>query len=96
MAELDRSDVVLRFCVEHDIPLKPKAVYGGIIYHQDVTFTYKQVRDSITDLKERGLLRRVKVDDEAGQVRDVPSEAGNVRCYYLPTDTGRERVAEIF
>ena len=96
MPEFDRSDVVLRFLVEHNIPLKPKTVYGGIIHHREVTYSYKQVRDSISQLRDRRLLRRVKVDADEGRIVAVDPDAGNVRCWYLPTDAGRDHVASVF
>jgi len=92
MPELGRDEVVLRFLAAHDIPLRHKEIYGGIIYHRDVTFSYKQTRDTVRDLYARGLLRRVEIDDDDGVIRDIPEDESNRRGYYLISDAGRAEV----
>ena len=92
MPQVGRREVVLRFLAEHDIPLRPKEIYGGIIHHNEVTFSYKQTRDTISQLHADGLLRRVEIDDDAGQIRDIPDDASGRRGYYLISDAGRAKV----
>ena len=92
MPELDRDEFILRFLARHDIPLRHKEIYGGIIAHHEITFTYKQTRDTVTGLYERGLLRRVEIDADEGAIRDIPDDAENRRGYYLINDAGRQKV----
>ena len=95
MPEFDRSHVVLQFLAEYDIPLRHKAIYGGLIEHNDITFSYKQTRDTVTQLHDDGLLRRVEIDDDEGTVNDIPEEATNRRGYYLISQDGRQRVQSL-
>jgi len=90
MPELPREDIILRFLAVHDIPLRHKEIYGGIIHHNAVTFSYKQTRDTVTDLHDRGLVRRVEIDDGDGVIRDIPADASGRRGYYLISEAGRD------
>jgi len=91
MPEVGRDEVILRFLAAYDIPLRHKEIYGGLIEHYEITFSYKQTRDSVTKLYEDGLLRRVEIDADDGTVRDIPDDATNRRGYYLISDRGRKQ-----
>jgi len=94
MPELERSHVVLQFLAEYDIPLRHKEIYGGLIEHNDITFSYKQTRDTVSELHDDGLLRRVEINDDVGEVQDIPADASGRRGYYLISDVGREQATE--
>jgi hypothetical protein len=94
MPELERPHVVLQFLAEYDIPLRHKEIYGGLIEHNDITFSYKQTRDTVSELHDDGLLRRVEINDDVGEVQDIPADASGRRGYYLISDVGREQATE--
>ena len=96
MPQVSRAAIVLPFLAAHDIPLKPKTIYGGLIEHEQITFSYKQLRDTIGELHEAGYLRRVEIDTDSdpSEIRDIPADASGRRGYYLITDSGRARAAE--
>mgnify|MGYP005864182189 CR=1 FL=1 len=96
MPQVHRAGVILPFCAAYDIPVKPKTIYGGLIEHQQITFSYKQARDTISELHADGFLRRVAIDtdSEPSTIRDIPADASGRRGYYLITDKGRTRAAE--
>lgn len=91
MPELDKRDLVLAWLVEHDIPLQPKAIYGGLIYQRNITFSYRTVQNIIGEFADAGYIERVEIDPSAGEVRPL-SEEGDRRAYYVVTDAGRARL----
>lgn len=93
MPELDKRQLVLAFLAEHDIPLGPIGIYGGLVHTQDITFSYSTVQNIMRELAEQGAVERVQIDPSAGEVRPLPDD-GDRRAYYLITDQGRERLAE--
>src|SRR6056297_2426737 len=74
MPQMSRAAIVLPLLAAHDLPLKPKAIYGGLIEHNEITFSYKQLRDTIGELHEAGYLRRVEIDTDSypSEIRDIP------------------------
>jgi len=96
MPQVHRPAIILPFLAAHDIPLKPKAIYGGLLEHHEITFSYKQARDTISDLHAEGYLRRVAIDTDSdpAEITEIPDDASGRRGYYLITEAGRKRAAE--
>jgi len=94
MPQVSRAEVILPFLAEYDIPLRHKEIYGGLITHRGITFSYKQTRDTVTELHEKGYLLRVEIDDENGAVRPIPDDASGRRGYYVISEAGRKRAAK--
>jgi len=92
MPQLSSEEVILTFLYETDLPLRPKSIYGGLIDHQDITFSYRTVQNKIRDLHEAEDIKKVKIDDSKGEIVDVASDEDYRRAYYKITDQGRERV----
>ena len=92
MPELDKRDLVLAFLADHAIPLRPMTIYGGLVHTRDITFSYRTVQNIMAELADEGLVERVRVDTDVGEVR--PVEGGDRRAYYLVTEAGRESLAE--
>lgn len=87
----DSREIVLEFLLEHDYPHQPKDIYGGLIYQGDITFSYRTVQNAVSELVEKGQLRKVEIDEKEGVVRELPIDTRK-RAYYVITDKGRERV----
>jgi Fe2+ or Zn2+ uptake regulation protein len=91
--QVSSRDVVLAFLDEHDIPLQPKSIYGGLISNQDITFSYRTVQNIISEFTDEGLIEKVRIDTDEGVVEQM-SESDSGRAYYLITDKGRQKVPE--
>lgn len=87
--QLDSRDVVLRFLNKHDYPHRTKQIYGGLLYSQVITFGYRAVQEAVSDLHEEGLIRKVYVDSDAGEVLDIDDQ-NKRRGSYVITDAGRK------
>jgi len=92
--QLSSDLVILTFMWEHEIPLQPKSIYGGLINLQNITFSYRTVQNKVAQLTERGDLKRVQVDTEEGHIHEMEGSRGSQRSYYLITEQGRERVEQ--
>jgi len=72
------------------------SIYGGLIYQQNITFSYRTVQNKVSDLVEKGDLKRVKVDTSEGLVKDMEGSE-SARAHYLVTESGVERAEkEVF
>ena len=92
MPQLSTELVVLTFLYEHELPLQPKTIYGGLINLQDITFSYSTVQNKIRSLAEKGDVKKVKIDQQSGRVEELNPDESSRRAYYLITDQGKERV----
>lgn len=86
--QVTKRDVILRFMAKHRIPLRPKEIYGGLLCEQEITFSYRTVQNKVSDLREEGLIKRVSIDDKAGEVVDIPESESGRRAYYIITEKG--------
>jgi hypothetical protein len=91
--ELDKREVVLRFLAAHDLPFRTKQLYGALIYQTDITFSYRTMQSLVQELSERGYLDRVEIDEQAGEVRPLPSADERRLAYYVLSEHGRLRAA---
>jgi len=92
MPQLSSEEVILVFLYETDLPLRPKSIYGGLIDQQSITFSYRTVQNKVKDLYEAGDIKKVKIDEGAGEIVDVAPDESYRRAYYRITEQGRERV----
>jgi len=88
MPELDSETQVLKFLHEHQIPLKPIEVYGGLIHTRTINFKYRTVQNKLHDLSKAGFIDRVEIDTDAGKVRSLPKTEADRRAAYVITDDG--------
>jgi hypothetical protein len=88
-----RRNLVLEFIDEHDMPLPPLAIWGGLNRQYRVTFSYRTLQNILSDLVDEGDVFRVDTTilKEEGRVEEVEDSSGR-RAYYYITEEGRERV----
>ena len=88
----ERREQVLEFLDEHDMPLPPLAIYGGLYRQYRITFSYRTIQNIVSDLVEDGYAFRVDTKKlQEGEI--VPVEnGGSRRSYYFITDKGRGRL----
>ena len=84
---------ILAFMAEHQIPLQPMSIYGGLIHQQNITFSYRTVQNKVAELVDSADLKRVKVDTSDGVVRDI-EQSDSGRAHYLVTPKGIQRAQE--
>lgn len=92
--KIDSELVVLEFMASHEVPMQPSQIYGGLILHQRITFSYRTLQNKIHSLVEKGEVRRVKIDTSDAVIRDIPDSESTRRANYLITDAGKARVRE--
>ena len=88
MPEVDSETQVLAFLAEHQIPLKPIEVYGGLIHTRMINFKYRTVQNKLRDLWTAGHVDRVQIDTKAGEVKPLPDDGSDRRAAYVITDAG--------
>lgn len=93
MPSEERRNEVLVFLKEHDIALPPLAIYAGLKREKNITFSYRTVQNSLSDLLEDGLVMRVDTTQlrKNSTIKPVDEESGR-RSYYFITDDGRKRL----
>jgi len=89
--QLSSELVILTFMYEYEIPLQPKALYGGLINQQNITFSYRTVQNKVADLTESKDIERVIIDTKDGKIKPLNDENSRKRAYYLITEQGRNR-----
>ena len=94
MPEVDSETQVLQFLYEHQIPLKPIEVYGGLVHTRTINFKYRTVQNKLHDLSKAGLLARVEIDTDDGRVRTIPETEADRRAAYVITDAGLDELEE--
>lgn len=95
MTREDRRDFVLRFLAEHDLALPPKAIHRNLRHKHNATFGYSAMRNYLDDMVEDGLVTRIKPDELENREVTEMERGRNQRAYYILTDKGRERAAEL-
>jgi hypothetical protein len=86
----DSETVVLEFLAEHQVPMGPKSLYGGLLVNRTINFKFRTVQNRLSDLLEEEKVERVRVDTETDEV--VPLGEGEGRGYYLITKEGLDEV----
>jgi len=90
-----RRDLVLEFVVEHDMPLPPLAIWGGLNRQYRVTFGFRTLQNILGDLVEDGDLFRVDTSAlRDGEIQKITEDGSQRRAYYFVTESGRGRVVE--
>jgi len=91
MSKDERRTVVLTFLRDHELVLKPNAIYRNLRLHQNITFGEQTVRNILHELVERGYVRRV--DIQAVKDRELVNvEKGSKRGAYMITEQGRAQI----
>ena len=91
MSKDERRAVVLTFLRDHELVLKPNAIYRNLRLHQNITFGEQTVRNILHELVDSGYVRRV--DIEAVKKRElVDVEKGSKRGAYMITAKGRQHI----
>jgi len=88
MPQVDSETQVLTFLVEHQIPLKPIEVYGGLVHTRTINFKYRTVQNKLHDLSAAGFVERVEIDNDSGEIEVVPDDGSDRRAAYVVTDAG--------
>lgn len=92
--KIDSELVVLEFLASHEVPMQPSQIYGGLVLHQRITFSYRTLQNKIASLVEKGEIKRVKIDTGEGVVRDITDSDSGQRANYMITDAGKARVRD--
>jgi len=92
MPQVDSETQVLTFLVEHQIPLKPIEVYGGLVHTRTINFKYRTVQNKLRDLSDAGFVERVEIDSDSGEITPLPDDDSDRRAAYLVTDAGVEEL----
>ncbi|QIO25534.1 hypothetical protein [Haloarcula sp. JP-L23] len=91
--QIDKREMILRFMEAHQIPLRPKEIYGGLVAEREITFSYRTVQNKISDLRDEGLVKRVSIDADEGEIMDIPEEESGRRAYYMITQAGLDSLS---
>lgn len=83
----DLSVRILSLLEQHDIPLRTKAIYGGVLHAKGVEHSYRTYQARMATLLEGGYVKRVQIDTDTAEIK--PLSHDNRRGYYLLTDAGR-------
>jgi len=88
-----RRELVLEFIAEHDMPLPPLAIWGGMKRQYRVTFSYRTLQNILSDLVESDDLFRVDTSNlKDGEIKPIDEDASSRKSYYFITDSGVDRV----
>ena len=91
MRKPEAKALVLEFMAEYDVPMPPTVLYRSLRLKKNFTYSDETLLNYLGELVDSDAVLRV--DPAALENREiVPVSDADTRCYYVITDTGRERV----